>query len=99
MKLNCRDVDLHNSTRQETRLATNFRTKGEWGAGADHRRNGLDLGRSAWQVAGWELSPKTRSLLNVLVFFDPDMIPERPISDARATLDEQALEFLVGNLR
>jgi predicted ATPase len=49
---------------------------------------------TTWDMSLERLSPEAKSLLNLLAFFDPDLIPERLITDTKAKLNEPSLEFL-----
>ncbi|KAK7743150.1 hypothetical protein SLS53_004235 [Cytospora paraplurivora] len=49
---------------------------------------------TAWNMSIERLSPNAKVLLNVLAFFDPDLIPERLILETKANIDDEQLEFL-----
>lgn len=49
---------------------------------------------TAWNMSIERLSPNAKVLLNVLAFFDPDLIPERLILETKADIDDEQLEFL-----
>jgi predicted ATPase len=49
---------------------------------------------TTWDISLEQLSPEAKVLLNLLAFFDPDLIPERLIVDTKAKLNEPSLEFL-----
>ncbi|KAJ3565063.1 hypothetical protein NPX13_g7632 [Xylaria arbuscula] len=48
----------------------------------------------AWNMALEKLSDEARTLQNILAFFDPDQILERLITDTKAELDDDKLQFL-----
>ncbi|EFQ99406.1 hypothetical protein MGYG_02418 [Nannizzia gypsea CBS 118893] len=49
---------------------------------------------TVWEVSFQELSNESKTLLNLLSFFDPDFILESIISDRRAGITDPELEFL-----
>lgn len=49
---------------------------------------------TVWEVSFERLSTKAKTLLNILTFFDPDLIPETILSNKRAGIIDTALEFL-----
>lgn len=53
-----------------------------------------DTVETAWNMSIERLSPNAKVLLDVLAFFDPDMIPERLIVDTKAAIEDERLRFL-----
>ena len=49
---------------------------------------------ATWDISLQRLSAEATTLQNLLVFFDPDLIPERLIKDTKAEIDDERLEFL-----
>ncbi|KAF2267608.1 TPR-like protein [Lojkania enalia] len=49
---------------------------------------------TVWDLSLESLSPNARSLLNLLSFFDPDLIPEGLLIETRADILEPRLKFL-----
>lgn len=49
---------------------------------------------TTWDISLQKLSTEATTLQNLLVFFDPDMIPERLITDTKAEIENVSLEFL-----
>lgn len=49
---------------------------------------------TVWDVSFERLSPKAKTLLNILTFFDPDLIQETILSNKRAGIIDPALGFL-----
>lgn len=49
---------------------------------------------TVWDVSFERLSTESRTLLNILAFFDPDTIPEWILSNKRADITEPRLQFL-----
>lgn len=53
---------------------------------------------TVWDVSFECLSIESRTLLNILAFFDPDLIPESIISNKRADITDPNLQFLFDDL-
>ncbi|KAJ3544311.1 hypothetical protein NM208_g3129 [Fusarium decemcellulare] len=49
---------------------------------------------TTWNISLQKLSEEATRLQNLLVFFDPDLIPERLITNIKAEIDDPDLEFL-----
>jgi len=49
---------------------------------------------TTWDISLQKLSEEATKLQNLLVFFDPDLIPERLITNTKAEIDDPSLEFL-----
>ncbi|KAI0387825.1 tpr repeat-containing protein [Hypomontagnella monticulosa] len=49
---------------------------------------------TTWNMSLQKLLSEAKTLLNVLAFFDPDMIPERLIVNTQASIEDPRLEFL-----
>ena len=49
---------------------------------------------TVWNVSFECLSTESRALLNILAFFDPDLIPESILSNKRADITDPSLQFL-----
>lgn len=49
---------------------------------------------TVWDISFQSLSTESKTLLNVLTFFDPDLIPEFILSNGRAGITEPSLQFL-----
>lgn len=49
---------------------------------------------TTWEISLQKLSPEATTLQNLLVFFDPDLIPERLITNTKAEINHDDLEFL-----
>lgn len=49
---------------------------------------------TAWEISLQSLSTEATALQNLLVFFDPDAIPERLITHTKAKIEDSRLEFL-----
>lgn len=47
-----------------------------------------------WEVSFERLSAESKTLLNILSFFDPDLIPESILSNKKARINDSNLEFL-----
>ncbi|KAF4611320.1 hypothetical protein G7Y89_g15693 [Cudoniella acicularis] len=50
---------------------------------------------TVWAMSLEKLPPESENLLSVLVFFDPDLIPERLFTNPRASLGDDCFEFLL----
>ncbi|KAA8650150.1 uncharacterized protein ATNIH1004_002831 [Aspergillus tanneri] len=53
---------------------------------------------TVWDVSFERLSTESRTLLLILTFFDPDLIPESILSNKRAGITDPALQFLFDDL-
>lgn len=54
---------------------------------------------TVWNVSFECLSTESRALLNILAFFDPDLIPESILSNKRADITDPSLQFLFDDLQ
>ena len=53
---------------------------------------------TVWNVSFECLSTESRALLNILAFFDPDLIPESILSNKRADITDPSLQFSFDDL-
>lgn len=53
---------------------------------------------TVWDVSFERLSNESRALLNILAFFEPDLIPESILSNRRAGITDPNLQFLFDDL-
>lgn len=49
---------------------------------------------TTWNISLQKLSEEAIKLQNLLVFFDPDLIPERLITNTKAEIDDPSVDFL-----
>lgn len=54
---------------------------------------------TVWDISFQSLSTESRVLLNMLAFFDPDLIPEWILTNQRASITEPNLQFLFDDFK